>query len=137
MTNCMLPSGEGRDEATNRHESQVWFDAAACRGVRFGIRRVSFGGRIALARRIRELGRKAEFLEAGTDARSKIEATVLAAEVDRAYLEWGLAAVTGLEIDGAAATPEALIERGPAELAAEVLARSREECGLTDDERKN
>ena len=50
-----------------------------------------------------------EFLEAGKDAREKLEATVLAAEIDRAYLEWGLVAIEGLEIDGAAATPETLI----------------------------
>ena len=73
--------------------------------MRYGIGRVSFGRRIELARRIREIGRKAEFLEAGGDVREKLEATVLAAEIDRAYLEWGLIGVEGLEIDGEAATP--------------------------------
>ncbi|HML15627.1 MAG TPA: hypothetical protein VK419_01325 [Bryobacteraceae bacterium] len=99
--------------------------------------RVSFGRRIELARRIREIGRKVEYLEAGNDAKEKLEATVLAAEVDRAYLEWGLTGVEGIEIDGAAATPERLIEAGPVDLAAEVLRRIKRECGLTEDERKN
>ena len=40
-------------------------------------------------------------------------------------------------IDGEAATPELLIERGPAGLAAEVLRRIQAECGLNEDERKN
>jgi hypothetical protein len=106
-------------------------------GVRYEIRRVSFGGRIDLARRIREIGRKAEYLEAGTDVRDKLEATVLAAEIDRAYLEWGLAAVEGIEIDGEAGTPENLIDKGPVELTEEILARIKAECGLTEDERKN
>jgi hypothetical protein len=106
-------------------------------GVRYEIRRVSFGGRIELARKIREIGRKAEYLEAGSDARDKLEATVLGAEIDRAYLEWGLVGVEGLEIDGAAATPASLIDTGPIELAAEILARIKAECGLTEDERKN
>src|SRR5271165_5497084 len=106
MTNCMSHSG-------NRWESRVWFDSEAVAGVRYEIVRVSFGRRIELARRIREIGRKMEYLEAGEDAREKLEATVLAAEIDRAYLEWGLVSVEGLEIDGAAATPDALLERGP------------------------
>ena len=70
-------------------------------------------------------------------ARDKLEATVLAAEIDRAYLDWGLIGVEGLEIDGAAATPKTLIEAGPVESAAESLARIKAECGLTEDERKN
>ena len=118
-------------------ESRVWFDAAAMEGVRYEIVRVSFGRRIELARRIREIGRKMEYLEAGSDARETLEATVLAAEIDRAYLEWGLVSVEGLEIDGEAATPETLVDRGPVELAMEILGHIKSECGMTEDERKN
>jgi hypothetical protein len=106
-------------------------------GVRYEIVRVSFGRRIELARRIREIGRKMEYLEAGGDARETLEATVLAAEIDRAYLEWGLVSIEGLEIDGAAATPEAVVDRGPVELSMEILRRIKAECGMTEDERKN
>jgi hypothetical protein len=105
--------------------------------VRYEIARVSFGRRIELARRIREIGRKMEYLEAGTDAREKLEATVLAAEIDRAYLEWGLVEIEGLEIDGVAATPKTLVDQGPVELAIEILGRIKSECGMTEDERKN
>jgi hypothetical protein len=45
--------------------------------------------------------------------------------------------VEGLEIDGAAATPETLVEQGPVELAMEILGRIKSECGMTEDERKN
>ena len=121
----------------DRWESVEWFEALARPGVRCGIARVSFGRRIELARRIREVGRRAEFLSAGGEARDKIEAAVVAAEIDRAYLDWGWAAVEGLEIDGHPATPAMAIELGPVELAMEVLARIKRECGLTDDERKN
>jgi hypothetical protein len=123
--------------SVENYESAAWFESGTRPGVRFGILRVSFGRRIELARRIREIGRKAEFLEASSDVREKIEGAVLAAEIDRAYLEWGLAGVEGLEIDGAAATPGSVIEAGPAELAAEILARIKAGCGLTEDERKN
>jgi len=106
-------------------------------GVRYEILRVSFGRRIELARRIREIGRKMEYLEAGNDPRETLEATVLAAEIDRAYLEWGLVSVEGLEIDGAAATAETLVDRGPVDLAMEILGRIKSECGMSGDERKN
>ena len=130
MTSCMLPSGKA-------YESTAWFDAESRQGVRYAVARISFGRRIELARRIREIGRKLEFLEAASDAREKLEATVLAGEIDRAYLEWGLIGVEGLEIDGVAATPLTLIETGPADLANEILTRIKAECGLSEDERKN
>ena len=130
MTNCMSLSDK-------RWDSRAWFDADTLEGVRYEIVRVSFGRRIELARRIREIGRKMEYLEAGNDAREKLEATVLAAEIDRAYLEWGLISVEGLAIDGEAATPETLVDRGPVELAMEILGRIKAECGMTEDERKN
>jgi hypothetical protein len=130
MTNCTSHLGRA-------WESRVWFEARALEGVRYEIVRVSFGRRIELARRIREIGRKMEYLEASSDARETLEATVLSAEIDRAYLEWGLVSVEGLEIDGAPATPETLVDHGPVELAMEILGRIKSECGMTEDERKN
>jgi len=119
------------------HESAFWCDSETHAGVRYRIVRMSLGRRIELARRIREIGRKLEFLEAASDVRDKLDAAVLQGEIDRAYLEWGLEAVEGLEIDGEPATPELAIEKGPLDLATEVLARIRAECGLTEQERKN
>ncbi len=120
-----------------RHDSYVWIDSETRAGVRFRISRMSVGRRIALARRIREAGRGLEFLEAGNDLRDKLDGAVLKGEIDRVYLEWGLDAIEGLEIDGEEATPELAIEKGPADLAAEMLARIRGECGLSENERKN
>ena len=119
------------------HESSRWWDVEAYPGVRYRTTRISLGKRIDLARRIREIGRKLEFLEAGNDVREKFEAAVLQSEIDRVYLEWGLEAVEGLEIDGEPATPETLIDRGPLDLALEILGRIRAECGLSEEERKN
>jgi hypothetical protein len=126
-----------RSEAEHSYDSALWFDAESAAGVRYGIARLTFGRRLELARRIREIGRKAEFLAAGTDAREKLEAAVVAAEVDRAYLEWGLLAVEGLTIDGEVATPQAVVDKGPLELATEILGRVKSECGLSEAERKN
>jgi hypothetical protein len=120
-----------------QHESLLWIDAAALPGVRYRIRRVSLARRIDLARRLREIGRKIEFLEASGTPAEQIEATVLKGEIEQCYLEWGLDQIQGLEIDGEAATPELLIERGPLDLAQEVLERIKDECGLNQAERKN
>jgi hypothetical protein len=126
-----------RSDAEHSFDSALWFDAESAAGVRYSIARLTFGRRLELARRIREIGRKAEFLAAGTDAREKLEAAVVGAEVDRAYLEWGLLAVEGLTIDGEAATPQAVVDKGPLELAMEILGRVKSECGLSESQRKN
>ncbi len=106
-------------------------------GVTLEIARISFGRRIELARRIRDLAQRMEFLEAGSTPREKIEATLLASEIDRIYLEWGLKGVEGLIQDGKEATPESLIEAGPESLCQEALALVKAECGLSEAERKN
>ena len=135
MTSSMSLSDS--QPAGEKYASSIWFDSETLPGVRVGILRISFGRRIELARRIREIGRKAEFLEASADTRGKLEATVLAAEIDRVYLEWGLIGVEGMEIDGAPANALSVIEAGPIPLTAEILNRIKRECGLTEDERKN
>ncbi len=130
MTSCISPS-------VSRHESSAWFDAETYPGVRFRVARISVARRIELARKIREIGRKVEFLAAGQDPREKLEAAVLTAEIDSVYIEWGLEEIQGLTIDGEVATRVALIEKGPLDLAKEMLGRIKRECGLSEDQRKN
>ena len=72
------------------YDSVVSIESKAVPGVRFAIYRVSFGRRMELSRRVREISRKAEFLEAGTELHEKIEANILAQEIDAMYLQWGL-----------------------------------------------
>lgn len=106
-------------------------------GVEFVIARMSFGRRLELMRRVRDLAMRAEFFEAGCDATNKMEASVLGAEIDRLYLEWGLEALNGLDLDGEPATAGTFLERGPEELVLEALEAIRSECGLNEQERKN
>ena len=82
---------------------------------------MSFARRVELMQRIRELARRAEFLNAGEDGTEKMDAALLGAEIDRLYVTWGVEEVRGLEIDGAAATPESLAEAGPEGLFREAL----------------
>ena len=90
-----------------------------------------------LSRRAREISRKAEFLEGGSQLQEKIEGGILAQEVDAMYLTWGLVRVEGLTIDGEMATAERLLERGPDELTREIVIAIKEQCGLSESERKN
>ncbi|HEY3825828.1 MAG TPA: hypothetical protein VGL82_14790 [Bryobacteraceae bacterium] len=106
-------------------------------GVEFVIARMTFGRRIDLMREVRNLAAKLEYFEAGQDAKNGMEASLLGAEIDRIYIRWGLEEIRGLELDGAPATAESLIESGPEELFLEALMAVKAECGLLENERKN
>ncbi len=119
------------------YDSVVWIESKAAPGVRFAIHRVSFGRRMELSRRVRELSQRAEFLGAGSELHEKIEANILAQEIDAMYLYWGLVSVEGLIIDGQAADATQLLEKGPEDLAREVVSAIKGQCGLSEAERKN
>ncbi|HYL37175.1 MAG TPA: hypothetical protein VEV17_14760 [Bryobacteraceae bacterium] len=106
-------------------------------GVTFVVRRISFGRRMELARMIRDLSRRAEFFEAGPELHEKIEANLLSQEIEATYLRWALVSIDGLTIDGAPATAEQLVEKGPEELTQEIVAAIKGLCGLSEAERKN
>jgi hypothetical protein len=120
-----------------RYDSVISIDSKAAPGVKFAIHRVSFGRRMELSRRVREISRKAEFLEASTELTEKIEANILAQEIDAMYLQWGLVKIEGLIIDGEVATAVQLLEKGPEDLTREIVGAIKEQCGLSETERKN
>ena len=123
--------------ARDSYESVVMVRSKAMPAVTFVINRISFGRRMELSRRARELSRKAEFLDAGSKLEEKIEASILAQEIDAMYLAWGLVSIAGLTIDGEAATTERLLESGPDEVTREIVGAIKEQCGLSEGERKN
>ena len=112
-------------------------DSNVAPGVSFSVAKMSFGRRVELTRRIRELAARKEFVDAGDTPNEKMEAALLASEIDRIYLLWGLKEVTGLELDGLPATPESLAASGPEDLFREALAAVKQQCGLSESERKN
>jgi len=124
-------------EAKEDYESVVALRSKAIPAVTFAIRRVSFARRMDLSRRAREISRKAEFLEASGQLAEKIEAGILAQEIDAMYLAWGLVSIRGLTIDGDPATAENLIEKGPDDLSREIVDAIKTQCGLSEIERKN
>jgi hypothetical protein len=105
--------------------------------VSYTVAKMSFGRRVELTRRIRELAARKEFMEAGDTAEDKMDAALLASEIERIYLLWGLKEVTGLQLDGAPATPESLATNGPEALFREAVSVVKQKCGLSEDERKN
>jgi len=118
-------------------ESNRVVPSAARPGVEFVIARMTFGRRIELMKRVRDLAARIEYFEAGQDAKNGMEASLLGAEIDRLYILWGVEEVRGLELDHAPATAETLIDCGPEELFAEALWAVKAECGLSETERKN
>ena len=134
-------SGEhnGRSGRTveGEYTSEAVVESHAIAGVQFRIAKMSFGRRVELMRRVRELARRAEFLAAGDATNQKMDAALLEAEIERLYVAWGVRAVSGLTVDGMPAGPELLTEAGPEELFREALAAVRKETGLNEEERKN
>jgi hypothetical protein len=120
-----------------RFESTQDFEAVQAPGVRYRIRRISYGQRLELARRLHELVQRREFHRASEDATEQVADAWLGLEMDKLYLEWGLDSVEGLEIDGMAAGVGELFQRGPDTLTREIIDRIRVEAGLSEDERKN
>ena len=106
-------------------------------GVRLSIYRMSLGRRIELAKQVRTLGQRLEFLEASNKQTDQTEASLITGEIDRMLLGWGLRGIEGLTINGTPATPETLIGDGPETLCRVALAAIKSECGLTGEERKN
>jgi hypothetical protein len=119
------------------YESTESFESQTRPGVRLTVRRMSFTRRVDLMRRIRELAGRMEFAAAGERPEDRMDAGLLQAEIDRIYLEWGLAEVSGLAIDGEPATADTLIDRGPEDLVLEALEALKASAGLSDAERKN
>jgi hypothetical protein len=118
------------------YSSLSWHKSKAIASVRFAIKRVSLAQRLELNKRVRELTLQYEFLKAGPAA-DQLEATWADLLVRKLYVEWGLAGLEGLLIDGEAASVELLIDKGPEELVDEIVSVLQEEIGLSEEERKN
>lgn len=119
------------------HQSYRIVSSHTCPGVRFRIVRLSLSRKLDLTRRVRELGRQIEFQHAGNSLPEKLDAAIATAEIDRVYLEWGLAGIQGLTIDGIEADTASLLEYGPEALCREIVREIRRECGLNENEIKN
>src|SRR6185503_19059326 len=119
------------------YESYIRIDSQIRPEVTFVVAKMSFGRRMELIRRNRELTVKAEFLAAGETPTERLDLALVSANVDRVYVIWGLQELIGLDVDGAAATPELLASAGPEDLFREAAAIVKAECGLSEQERKN
>ncbi len=121
----------------NVWQSNKTFASETIPGVEFVIARMTFGRRLELMKRVRDLAARLEYFDAGREEKNRIEASLLGAQLDRLYIQWGLEEIRSLELDGEAATPQLLIDKGPEDLFQEILAAIKSECGLNEQERKN
>jgi hypothetical protein len=118
------------------YSSLSWRQSQTMPEVRFAIRRSSLAHRLELTKQLRELTLRYEFLNAG-ETSDQLEAALSDLLVRKLYIEWGLAGIQGLTIDGEAATAALLIQKGPETLTGEIIAAIRQEIELSEDERKN
>jgi hypothetical protein len=125
-----------RSHKTQRVESVRWIESRELPGVRFSIREPSLGNRIELTQRLHDLTVRNEFLGGGRELQ-QLELVLADLMVQKALIEWGLAEIEGLKIDGASPTTSLLIESGPEKLVAEIAEAIRGRCGLSEEERKN
>lgn len=119
------------------HESVEVIPSKLSEGVTYTVRRMSFNRRLDLMKRVRAIAPKLECFEAGSSQQDRIHAQLLSAEIDQLYVEWGLAEVNGLEIDGSPATPRSLCDAGPEKLFLEALQGVKRACHLSEAETKN
>jgi hypothetical protein len=66
-----------------------------------------------------------------------VEAAAADLLVQKLYMEWAVAEIDGLRIDGEPVSVVLLIERGPESLVAEIAGAIRTQLELSDTERKN
>ena len=127
------------DRAPSRpgYRSEAVVESNAVPGVKFTIAKMSFGRRVELMRRVRELARRCDFLSASEDAGEKMDAALLQSEIERVYVLWGVKSVSGLTVNGSVADVELMAAEGPEALFREALAAVRREAGLNEEERKN
>lgn len=124
------------DPSGGHYVSIVWKNSRVMHGVEYAVRRASVGQRIELVRRTRELTLQNEFLRAGV-VPDQLNATLADLYVWQMYLEWGLAGIKGLTIDGQIPTASLLVEKGPESLCHEIVEAIQCELNLGEEERKN
>lgn len=106
-------------------------------GVKYRVIRMSMGRRIDLTRRVKDLMKRMEFLNAGGTTGDKVDAAILAGEMDRLYWDFGLESLEGMEINGEPTSPDTQFERGPEDLSREILQRIKQSMQLSEGEQKN
>jgi len=119
------------------YESLVKKKSSVYPEVSFSVRKMSLAGRMALVHRIRVEGLALAFHEAGDDPKDRLMAAEINGSIQALYVRWGLVSIEGLELDGAVADAEGLIEKGPEELCREIAQVVRQECFLSEEEKKN
>lgn len=120
-----------------QHNSTLVKQSSSFPGVSYSVRKMTFGRRLEMMRSVKHLAQRLEFHAAGKNVEDQAEAGILAWEISKLYLNWGLSEIYALEIDGVPATPTSLVEDGPELLCQEILAVIKSECFLNEEERKN
>jgi len=118
------------------YQSLLWLESETVPGVEFSIRKMSLAQRLELSSRVRGMTLRNEFLRSGALS-DQMEANVADLLVQKLYVEWAVADLKGLRIDGQPASLITLIDRGPECLVQEMAEAISAHLELSDAERKN
>jgi len=119
------------------YSSTIAYSSRISPDVTVKIRRVSFARRNELTRILAPMAARMKALTASKSAEDLAAAGILRREMANALLDWGLVDVSGLLIDGVAATKQLLLQEGPEELTLEILAELHRQISLGEEETKN
>lgn len=119
------------------YHSTLLKDSRVFPGVRYEIRRPSLRGRLDLLRLVRAEGHSLAFHNGSTEITDQIRSKELLTAIDAIYIRWALIRIDDLVIDDQPADCELLIDKGPESLCQEIAESIREECFLSEEERKN
>jgi hypothetical protein len=86
---------------------------------------------------VRDLLQRLEFHGAGNAPADKLEASILAAEMDCLFFRFGVVEISGLLIDGQAADLDTLYGNGPEPLMREIIQAIKKESSLDEEAAKN
>ena len=132
MTNSL-----SRLHKTMTYTSTTKLESQICTGVQFTIRRMTLGRRLEMIRQVRDRAKRLTFHIAGDSLEDSMNTSLLVSEIEELYLEWGLVAIEGLQIDGLTADRSLLVSSGPELLCKEIIAAIKAEVFLSEAERKN
>lgn len=119
------------------YASEREFLSASYPGIRFAVKRCSAARRIELIERLAKHASHFEALRASERMDDRVQAEALRIRMDFEYLDWGLLRISGLRIDDETPNAQLLFDRGPESLVAEIVQHIRNECELSENERKN
>jgi hypothetical protein len=114
-----------------------WVESKVVAGARCRLARMSFGRRLSLMHAVRDAMAYREFKAAGDSVEDRLDASILALQLDRVYWHWGVLSVEGPPEANWPTDPARMWELAPEAFTREMLDIIKQTVGLSESDRKN